>query len=74
MIDKNKKKNEILKYLSEIFEIKVKLTDKINRLPNFDSIIILQIINLAKTNYKKNIDPQKISKCKIVSEITDIII
>jgi hypothetical protein len=39
-----------------IFEKKVKETDKTGELDNFDSITILQIMNLAKTNYKKNID------------------
>lgn len=71
---KSKKKNKILKDLADIFESKIKETDKISKLPNFDSIIILQIINLAKTNYKKNIDGQKISNCKIISEIIDLII
>tara|TARA_Y100000389_G_C17297706_1_gene431331 strand:- start:474 stop:686 length:213 start_codon:yes stop_codon:yes gene_type:complete len=68
------KKNEILKYLSDIFETKVKDTDKISKLPNFDSIIILQIMNLAKTIYKKNIDGQRIASCKKISEIIDLII
>ena len=67
-----KKKIHILKDLEIIFEKKIKLTDKTDRLENFDSIIILQIMNLAKTIYKKDIDGLKISKCKTVSEIIDI--
>jgi acyl carrier protein len=68
-----KKYNQILKNLEIIFEKKIKPTDKTDKLENFDSIIILQIMNLAKTSYKKNIDGLRISKCKTISEIIDII-
>jgi acyl carrier protein len=68
---KNKKK--ILSELQIIFEQKVKETDSINILKDFDSLIILQIINLAKIKYKKNINGLEISKCKTISEIIDII-
>jgi len=71
---KNKKKNETLKKLNGIFETNLKETDNLSKLENFDSIIILQIINLAKTNYKKNIDGQKISKCNTISDIINLII
>ena len=74
MIKNKKNRNEILKNLCNIFETNVKETDSINKIQNFDSIIFLQIMNLAKTNYKKNIDGQKISKCKNVSDIINLII
>tara|TARA_B100000579_G_C22639712_1_gene760826 strand:+ start:119 stop:343 length:225 start_codon:yes stop_codon:yes gene_type:complete len=74
MIKNKKNRNEILKNLCNIFETNVKETDSINKIQNFDSIIFLQIMNLAKTNYKKNIDGQKISKCKKVSDIINLII
>ena len=66
-------KDKILKDLQKIFERKIKETDKTNKLENFDSIIILQIMNLAKTNYKKNVDGLTISKCKTISEIINIL-
>lgn len=69
----NKKKNELLKKLSIIFDEKIKITSKIVELQNFDSIVILQIIGLAKTKYKKNIDGQKISSCKTISEIINLL-
>ena len=74
MIKNRKNRNEVLKNLCNIFEINVNETDSINKIQNFDSIIFLQIMNLAKTNYKKNIDGQKISKCKKVSDIINLII
>ena len=43
-------------------------------LKGFDSIIILQIMNLAKTQYKKNITGIKIAKCKKITEIINLII
>jgi len=66
-------KDKILKDLQKIFERKIKETDKTNKLENFDSITILQIMNLAKTNYKKNVDGLTISKCKTISEIINIL-
>tara|TARA_A100001011_G_scaffold211730_1_gene219954 strand:- start:110 stop:325 length:216 start_codon:yes stop_codon:yes gene_type:complete len=68
-----KKHDQILKNLEIIFEKKIKPKDKTDELDNFDSIIILQIMNLAKTKYNKNIDGLKISKCKTISEIIDTI-
>jgi acyl carrier protein len=53
---------------------KIKESENVNKLENFDSIIILKIISLAKTNYKKNIDGEKISNCKKISDIIDLII
>ena len=74
MVKNIKSRNEVLKNLCAIFETNVKETDKIDKLQNFDSIVFLQIMNLAKTNYKKNIDGQKISNCKKVSDIINLII
>ena len=68
-----KTKNKILNKLEIIFEKKVKLNDQTSKLDNFDSITILQIMNLAKTNYNKNVDGLTIAKCKTISEIIDII-
>jgi len=68
------KKKQILKRLCNIFEKKIKESENVNKLENFDSIIILKIISLAKTNYKKNIDGEKISNCKKISDIIDLII
>ena len=64
---------KILKKLHAIFEKKVKETDKTNELDNFDSITILQIMNLAKTDYKKNIDGLTIAKCKTISNIINLL-
>ena len=69
-----RKKKELLQKLSLIFEKRVKETDKVNKLQNFDSLIVLLIINLAKTKYKKNINSEKILSCKTISEIIDLII
>jgi len=68
------KKTKILKELENIFEKKLKLTDTTEKLKNFDSIIILQIMNLAKTNYNKNVDGLTIAKCKKISEIINILV
>ena len=64
---------KILKKLHVIFEKKVKETDKTNELDNFDSITILQIMNLAKIDYKKNIDGLTIAKCKTISNIINLL-
>ena len=56
---------KILKDLSFILEKKdLKETDKTTKLKFFDSVIILQIINLAKSTYDKQIDDAKVEKCK----------
>jgi acyl carrier protein len=66
---------KIIKDLSEIFDRKsLKLTDKTSDLDQFDSLIILQIMNLAKTKYKKQIDGRQVAKCKKISEIINLII
>lgn len=70
----NLKRKKILKDLCKIFENNFKETASINELDNFDSIIILQIMNLARLNYKKKIDGKKISKCNRISEIVDLLI
>ena len=64
---------KILNDLAVIFEKKVKENDKTEKFDNFDSITILQIMNLSKTNYKKNIDGLSIAKCKKISDIIDLI-
>mgnify|MGYP001039959718 CR=1 FL=1 len=65
---------KILKDLQLIFEKKIKETDKTSELENFDSITILQIMNLAKTKYKKNIDGLTIVKCKKILDIVKLFI
>ena len=66
---------KILTVLCKIFEKKnLKETDKISDLDQFDSLIILQIMNLAKTKYKKQIDGVQIAKCKKISDIVNLII
>ena len=66
---------QILKDLANIFEKKnIKEIDKTSDLENFDSLIILQIINLAKIRYKKQIDGRKIANCKKISDIIALFI
>lgn len=67
-------RKEILKNLQVIFEKKIKVNDKTTKFDNFDSITILQIMNLAKTNYKKKIDGLTIARCKTISEIIDLLV
>lgn len=72
-MDKDNKK--ILKELSNIFEKKnIKEIDKTSDLEHFDSLVILQIMNLAKTKYNKQIDGRKIANCKKISDIISLII
>ncbi len=66
--------NKILKDLSEILEKKnLKASDNISELKQFDSIIILQIINMCNMKYKKKIDGLKISKSKKILDIINLI-
>ena len=68
-------KSKILKDLNNIFEKKnLKETYKTSELDQFDSLIILQIMNLAKTKYKKQIDGRKVATCKKISDIVNLII
>lgn len=70
----NKKMNKILDNLSVILEKKnLKLEDKISSLKQFDSIIILQIINMSNMVYKKQIDGLQVSKCKKIIDIINLI-
>ena len=70
---KNNKK-KILKELGKIFEKNnLKEKDKVSDLEQFDSIIILQVMNLAKISYKKNVDGAKIAKCKTISDIINLL-
>ena len=64
---------KILEKIQIIFEKKVKENDKTNKLDNFDSITILQIMNLAKNDYKKNIDGLSIAKCKKILDIINLL-
>ena len=69
-----KKVNKILDKLSEILEEKnLKPEDKISSLKQFDSIIILQIINMSNMVYKKQIDGLQLSKCKKIIDIINLI-
>jgi acyl carrier protein len=71
----NKINDKILKELANIFEKKnIKEIDKTSDLKNFDSLIILQIMNLAKIRYKKQIDGRKIANCKKISDIIALFI
>ena len=66
--------NKILKDLSEILERKnLKTSDNISELKQFESIIILQIINMCNMKYKKKIDGLKISNCKKILDIINLI-
>ena len=66
--------NKILNDLSEILEKKnLKTSDNISELKQFDSIIILQIINVCNMKYKKKIDGLKISNCKKILDIINLI-
>lgn len=70
----SKKTNKILDNLSQIFEKKkLKPEDKISSLEQFDSIIILQIINMCNMIYKKKIDGLQVSKCKKIIDIINLI-
>ena len=72
IMTKNTKK--ILTDLSKILEKKnLTPTDNISDLKNFDSIIILQIINMSNMIYKKKIDGLQISKSKKISDIINLI-
>ena len=69
-----KKANKILEELSKILEKKnLKPSDNISDLKQFDSIIILQIINMSKMVYKKKIDGRQISKSKKILDIISLI-
>jgi acyl carrier protein len=71
----NKINNKILKELANIFEKKnIKEIDETSDLENFDSLIVLQIMNLAKIRYKKQIEGRKIANCKKISDIIALFI
>jgi acyl carrier protein len=71
----NKINDKILKELANIFEKKnIKEIDKTSDLENFDSLIILQIMNLAKIRFKKEIEGRKIANCKKISDIIALFI
>lgn len=71
----NKINEKILKELANIFEKKkIKGDDKTADLENFDSLIILQIMNLAKIKYKKQIEGRKIANCEKISDIIALFI
>jgi len=65
---------KILNDLGKILEKKnLKESDKISALKVYDSIIILQIINLAKINYKKEVDGLKLAQAKTISDIIKVL-
>ena len=65
---------KILSDLGKILEKKnLKESDKISALKVYDSIIILQIINLAKINYKKEVDGLKLAQAKTISDIIKVL-
>lgn len=71
-MSKNTKK--IIRDLSAILEKKnLKPTDTVSSLKQFDSIIILQIINLGSMTYKKKIDGLQIAKSKRIIDIINLI-
>lgn len=71
-MSKNTKK--ILNELSKILEKNnLKPTEKISDLKQFDSILILQIINMSNISFKKKIDGLQITKCKKISDIINLI-
>ncbi len=71
-MSKNTKK--ILNELSKILEKKnLKASDNISGLKHFDSIIILQIINMSNMIFKKSIDGLQISKSKKILDIINLI-
>jgi len=75
IINMNKINDKILKELANIFEKKnIKEIDKTSDLENFDSLIILQIMNLAKIRFKKEIEGRKIANCKKISDIIALFI
>ena len=70
----SQKTQKILNNLSKILEKKnLKPSDNISSLKEFDSIIILQIINMSNMTYKKKIDGLEISKSKKISDIINLI-
>jgi len=70
----SQKSKKILNDLSKIFEKKnITPADNISSLKEFDSIIILQIINMSNVTYKKKIDGLQISKSKKISDIINLI-
>tara|TARA_X000000950_G_scaffold37422_1_gene40009 strand:- start:7502 stop:7711 length:210 start_codon:yes stop_codon:yes gene_type:complete len=65
---------KILSDLGKILEKKnLKESDKISTLKVYDSIIILQIINLAKINYKKEVDGLKLAEAKTIADIIKLL-
>tara|TARA_A100000164_G_C21861593_1_gene750371 strand:+ start:1096 stop:1338 length:243 start_codon:yes stop_codon:yes gene_type:complete len=69
-----KNANKILDELSKILEKKnLKSSDNIAELKQFDSIIILQIINMCNMVFKKKIDGLEISKSKKILDIINLI-
>ena len=70
----SQKTNKILNNLSKKQKKKnLKPSDNISSLKEFDSIIILQIINMSNMTYKKKIDGSEISKSKKISDIINLI-
>jgi hypothetical protein len=65
---------KILSDLGKILEKKnLKESDKTSSLKVYDSIIILQIINLAKINYNKEVDGLKLAQAKTIADIIKLL-
>jgi hypothetical protein len=65
---------KILSDLGKILEKKnLKESDKTTSLKVYDSIIILQIINLAKINYNKEVDGLKLAQAKTIADIIKLL-
>ena len=65
---------KILSDLRKILEKKnLNESDKTSSLKVYDSIIILQIINLAKINYNKEVDGLKLAQAKTIADIIKLL-
>ena len=62
--------NKIDKQLQDILDIKkIDPKKEISSLKNWDSIVFLQIITLAKNEYKKNINGNDLDKLKTLADL-----
>ena len=67
MFKMNKK---LEKDLIQILDLKkINLETKISQLKNWDSIVFIQIITLAKNEYKKNINGNDLDKLKTLADL-----
>lgn len=62
--------NKIDKQLQDILDVKkIDPKKKISSLKNWDSIVFLQIITLAKNEYKKNINGNDLVELKTLADL-----